>query len=115
MSFLSSIENGLTKAENFLVSVLTKTKAVEDTLVSLAPATQAAILATFYDVAKTISSAESVVATAASGNIPGAFVLSAQTLALVKGVVADAETDGSVAKTDLAALGIALKTQAPLA
>lgn len=106
MSFLSTVAAGLTKAENFLINVFTKVSDVDKTLTSLAPATKAAMLATFYDVATTIATGAGAAEAAATGNMPLAITLSQQTLALVQGVVADAKTDGSVIVADLKALGI---------
>lgn len=108
MSIFSSIATGLSKAENFLLSVFTKTEQVEDLFVSLAPQTKAAILATAYDVFNAASSAEAAAAAAATGNIPAAFTLSQTTLELVKAVIADGKADASVIATDLKALGISI-------
>ena len=106
MSIFSTITAGLTKAENFLVNVFTKTSEVEQTLASLAPGTKAAVLATFYDTVKTVQAGIAAATDAADGNITGAITLSAQTLALVKTVVEDAKTDGSAFAADLKALGL---------
>ena len=106
MSIFTSIGEGVSKATSFLVNVFTKTKEVIDLFTSLAPATKAAILATFYDVMKTVTSAIAAAGAAESGNIPSAFTLSETTLGLIKAIVADAKTDASVIAADLKALGV---------
>lgn len=106
MSIFSNIAAGLTKADNFLLNVFTKTEQVKTTFAQLAPATQAAILATFYDTVKTVTAATGAATAASEGNVPLAITLGAQTLALVKVVIADGKTDGSVFAADLKALGL---------
>ena len=106
MSIFTSIGEGISKATSFLVNVFTKTKEVVDLFTSLAPATKAAILATFYDVMKTVTAATAAAGAAESGNIPSAFTLSETTLGLIKAIVADAKADASVIATDLKALGV---------
>lgn len=106
MSIFTAIGTGLSKATHFLLAVFTKTKQVEDLFVSLAPATKAAILATFYDVAKTVTAATGAAGAAATGDIPAAFALSETTLTLIKAVIADAKTDASVIAADLKSLGV---------
>ena len=108
MSIFTSIGEGISKATSFLVNVFTKTKEVVDLFTSLAPATKAAILATFYDVMKTVTSGTAAGVAAASGNIPAAVTLSETTLGLIGAVVADAKNDASVIATDLKALGVIL-------
>jgi hypothetical protein len=111
-NIFSDIVAGLTKAENFLITIFQKEKQVSDEFASFAPATKAAILATFYDVAKTAASVTAVAGDAAAGNFTGAITLSTQTIALVQGVIADAKNDASVIKTDLQTLGILPTTPA---
>jgi len=106
MSVFSSIGSGIEKAISFVVTVFSKTKQVEDMFVALAPATKAAILATFYDVTKTIAAGTAAAAAASAGNIPVAITLSEATLALIKNVITDAKTDTSVIAADLKALGV---------
>jgi len=106
MSIFTSIGAGISKSISFLVNVFTKTKEVEDLFVSLAPATKAAMLATFYDVTKTVTSALAAAGAAETGNIPTTITLSETTLGLLKSVVADAKTDASVIAVDLKALGV---------
>jgi hypothetical protein len=105
-SIFTSIGAGISKATSFLVNVFSKVDEVDKTLVALAPATKAAILATFYDVAKTVTSATAAAGAAELGNIPSAFTLSETTLGLIETVVADAKTDGSVIAADFKALAI---------
>lgn len=106
MSLFSSIATGLSKAANFLITVFTKTKQVEDMFVSLAPATKAAILATAYDVLSAVTTGAEAATAASTGNIPSAFTLSETTLTLIKSVITDAKTDASVIAADLKALGV---------
>lgn len=106
MSIFTSIATGFSKAASFLITIFTKTKQVEDVLVSLAPQTKAAILATFYDVSKTVMAAEGAAGAAASGDIPTAFTLSETTLMLIKSVITDAKNDASIIAADLKALGV---------
>ena len=93
MSFLSTVQTDLNKAFAFLGTVFQKTEAVDKAFVSLAPATKAAILATFYDATKTATDVAGVVTDVASGNIPGAITLSSATVAMVQNVVADGKAD----------------------
>jgi hypothetical protein len=106
MSIFTSIGAGISKSISFLVNVFTKVDEVDKMFVALAPATKAAILATFYDVTKTVTAGTEAAGAAEAGNIPAAFSLSETTLGLVKSVVADAKTDASVIAADLKALGI---------
>ncbi len=106
MSFFGDIISGLTKAETFLVKVFTKTSDVDATFQKLAPATKAAILATFYDAGQVVTSTAADAVAISTGNIPAAIQLSAQTWALIQGVFADAKNDASIVKQDLIALGI---------
>jgi PPE-repeat protein len=106
MSIFTSIGAGISKSISFLVNVFTKTKEVEDMFVALAPATKAAILATFYDVSKTVAAASAAAGAAEVGNVPLAITLSETTLSLIKAVVADAKKDASVIANDLKALGV---------
>lgn len=106
MSIFTEIGTGLSKAANFLITVFTKTKQVEDAFVALAPATKAAILATAYDVLKTATAAAGAAGAAATGNLPAAFTLSETTLTLIESVIADAKTDASVIAGDLKTLGV---------
>jgi hypothetical protein len=106
MSIFTSIGAGISKAISFIVTVFSKADEVKKLLDSLAPATVAAMLATFYDVTKTLASAAAVVGDVETGSISAAFTLSETTLGLVKSVVADAKTDGSVIAADLKALGV---------
>ena len=108
MSIFTSIGEGISKATSFLVNVFTKTKEVVDLFASLAPATKAAMLATFYDIATAVASGTAAAGAAETGNIPTAFTLSETTLGLIKAVVADAKKDASVIATDLKALGVIL-------
>ena len=106
MSIFTSIGEGISKATSFLVNVFTKTKEVVDLFASLAPATKAAMLATFYDIATAVASGTAAAGAAETGNIPTAFTLSETTLGLIKAVVADAKKDASVIAADLKALGV---------
>ena len=89
MSFLSSIIPGLSKAASFVINAIYKTKQVEQTLISLAPTTKAAMLAVFYDAVKTEQAAQAAIASAESGSVLGAVSLSATTYALIKQLVED--------------------------
>ena len=106
MSIFTSIGEGIGKATSFIVNVFSKTKEVVDLFTSLSPAIKAAILATFYDVMKTITAASAAAGAAESGNIQSTFTLSETTLGLIKDVVADIKKDGSVIAADLKALGV---------
>ena len=55
MSIFTSIGAGISKAISFIVTVFSKADEVKKLLDSLAPATVAAMLATFYDVTKTLA------------------------------------------------------------
>ena len=92
MSIFTSIGAGISKSISFLVNVFTKMDEVNKTFVALAPATKAAMLATFYDVTTATTSALAAAGAAESGNIPSAFTLSETTLGLIKTVVADVAT-----------------------
>ena len=108
MSIFTSIGEGVAKSISFIVNVFSKVDEVDKMLASLAPATKAAMLATFYDVTTATTSALAAAGAAESGNIPSAFTLSETTLGLIKTVVADAKKDGTVIATDLKALGVIL-------
>jgi len=88
-----SIATDFQKVIGFLATILTKTAAVDKTIVALAPTTKAAILATFYDVVKTVTSASAAAADASAGNITGAITLSSATVGMIQTVIADGKTD----------------------
>ena len=106
MSIFTSIGEGVAKSISFIVNVFSKVDEVDKILASLAPATKAAMLSTFYDVSTTVGSATAAATAAESGNIPSAFTLSETTLGLIKTVVADAKKDGTVIAADFKALAI---------
>lgn len=106
MSIFSSIATGLSKATNFLLAVFTKTDQVVKTFESLTPQVKAAMLATFYDVTKTLTSGAAAAGAASTGNIPSAFTLSETTLTLLEQVKSDVVADVADIKADLTALGI---------
>ena len=108
MGIFTSIGAGISKSISFLVNVFTKMDEVNKTFVALAPATKAAMLATFYDVTTATTSALAAAGAAESGNIPTAITLSETTMGLIKSVVVDAKNDASVIATDLKALGVIL-------
>lgn len=112
MSVFSSIISGLSKAENFLVSVLTKTTAVATVLASISPKTLSAILALFYDVMKAVTAGSAAFADLTSGNIAGAgtIILSPTTIALLTAIEGDIKNVDAVVIADLKALGIAIET-----
>jgi hypothetical protein len=106
MSIFTSIGEGISKATSFLVNVFTKTKEVVDLFASLAPATKAAMLATFYDVTTAVAAGMAAAGAAETGNVSAAFTLSETTIGLIKAVVADAKKDASVIANDLKSLAI---------
>jgi hypothetical protein len=105
MSIFTSIGAGISKSISFLVNVFTKIDEVDKAFVSFAPATKAAILATFYDVSTAVAAGTAAATAAESGNIPSAVTLSETTIGLVKSVVAAAKVDASVIAADLKILG----------
>jgi hypothetical protein len=105
MSIFTSIGAGISKSISFLVNVFTKIDEIDKAFVAFAPATKAAMLATFYDVATAVASATAAAGAAEAGNIPAAFSLSETTLGLVRSVVAAAKVDASVIAADLKILG----------
>lgn len=105
---LTSVVTALTKAEQFLLRVLTGTNKVISTLSKVSGPTLAALLAVFYDALKTLAAAESAAASVETGNPLSTVQLSATTLALLQNVIADSKTAGSVIADDLKALGITL-------
>jgi hypothetical protein len=111
MSIFTSIISGISKAENFLLNVFTKTNAVIATVTKLQPSVLAAMMATFYDVMKTAQAGAGAATAASSGNVLGAITLSNTTLALLQQVLADGATDTSLIAADLKALGIAAGVQ----
>lgn len=106
MNIFSSVITGLTNAEKFLLNLFTKANSYAAIFQKLSPTMIGAIVAVFYDVIKTVSSTESVAATAASGNIPGAVTLSATTLSLVEQVWADAKAGEASVVTAFKALNL---------
>jgi hypothetical protein len=111
-SLFGEVFAGLTKAQAFLVNLFKKEEQVAAEFAKLQPATKAAILATFYDAVKTFNSGVAVAAAGASGNIPLAVTLSANTAGLIQGLVTDVATDGSLIKADFETLAIVLKAPA---
>lgn len=109
MSFFSSVASGLSKGIAFIEKVFTTTENYASILSKLSPTVIAAILATFYDVVKTLAAAETQAADAASGNIQGAIQLSPTTWALIEKVWTDLKAD----KADIVAAFKALELPAP--
>lgn len=115
MSFLSSITSGLSKAENFLINIFTKTAQVVSVVQKVGPSTLAAILAVFYDVSKLLISEAANVATATGDakalNFSGALkdIFTPQTQTLLTNLVADFEAAETQVVTDFHELGISLK------
>lgn len=112
MSIFSSIISGLSKAENFLISMFTKGSTIAAMVAKLSPNVLAAILALFYDVMKTLLSAETAVKDATTGDIMGAITVSQTTWALLQQVKSDFIAGEKVIVSDIEQLGIAASTSA---
>lgn len=108
MSIFTEIESVGEKIGSFLQHVASGEKQLQSVYAKLSGPTLAAVAAVFYDVAKSVASAEGAAAAASTGNIPAAFALSETTLGLVKQVVTDAKDGGKTIVADLAALNIKL-------
>jgi hypothetical protein len=108
MSFLSDLEAGGKKIEDFLKDIVNGASQLQLIWKGLSGPTLAAAAAVFYDVTKAVSAGESAAASAASGNIPGAITLSETTIGLVKQVVTDFKAGEKTIVTDFEALNIKL-------
>lgn len=106
MSIFSDIVAAGKKIEDVLTDIVTFGNKLKAVYQALSGPTLAAASAVFYDVMKTAISAEAVATDVQTGNIGGAFTLSATTLGLVKQVVADVKAGEGQIVTDLKALGI---------
>lgn len=108
MSIFNELALDGEKIETFLVNLVNGGKKLQALFTSLSPKTLAAASAVFYDVVKTVASAESAASSAASGNLAGAVTLSETTFSLVQGLVADAKSGEAVIVADFKALEIAI-------
>jgi len=117
MSFLTSVISGLSKAENFLISIFTKASAVAKVITSVSPKTLAAVLAVFYDITKLIASEGVAVADISSGKYQQGVgeLFSPTTQALLTAIAADIKDLDSTVIDDLKKLGIAINPPAAVA
>jgi hypothetical protein len=108
MSLWTDITAAGGKIETFLTDLASGVKRLQSIYSALSGPTLAAVAAVFYDVVKSVASAELAATAAETGNIPGAVTLSETTLTLVKQVVTDAKAGEKVVLADFEALGITI-------
>ena len=108
MSLWTDITGAGEKIESFLTELQSGAKKLQAIYSSLSGVTLPAIAAVFYDVVKTVASAESAAASAETGNVAGAITLSETTLTLVKQTITDAKAGEKAVVADFEALGIKL-------
>jgi len=93
MSIATDVTSIFSKALKFFSVVASDTAKVDATWQKLAPATKAAVLATFHDAISTATGVSGVAADLSTGNFTGAVTLSVATVGMVKNVVADGKDD----------------------
>jgi hypothetical protein len=108
MSFLNELEAAGKKIGDVLTEVVTFGNNIRKVYLALSGPTLAACAAVFYDVVKTIGSAQADAAALQAGNIPATITLSETTLGLVKQVVSDFKSGEQTIVADFKALNIKL-------